>query len=280
MAEQSAIQDVPHRFSLYWGFGNPLEVADDRRLLADMANLKMRSRAEPAEPDAAMIRNGSVSPPKGGPSSPPRQWALPHSPSGPRTDSQPFRGARPGTAPAGGRTPQTLGGFRRLEEAPPSTAGGAHVPSLTPQQAERVKRMQKLARNRAQGARELEARWKKADEVVAARRAGVQADAQSRVVQWADKRERGVKSVTTMSIARTHALEECLRVKERRTQLRKEEVAEAARQRQVEMQSQRAHAVARFKQHVRERDQRLSEAEVSTASHTARNLHPTACHPP
>ena len=38
------LQMVPRDFSLYWGFGDPLEELDDRELLSKMAHLKEAAR--------------------------------------------------------------------------------------------------------------------------------------------------------------------------------------------------------------------------------------------
>lgn len=200
MAHYEAVQDVPHDFSLYWGFGSPLEVLEDRRLLAEIANLKVRSRMPEPFAMAGSPQKDSVAA---------TCWALPHSS---REFALSNRRARPDTAPASGRksiSPPRLGRPATLSAcASPPTSG------LKPQQAARVKRMQKLQRSRAAGARELEQRWITADRVVAARRAGAQADAQARVGQWVDKRDKGASIVTNLALARTHALEELLRMKE------------------------------------------------------------------
>ena len=61
----STMEQPARNFNLYWGFGEPLEVLDDRALLADMARLKQRANYPDGKtlPQSPRIAPPGVPPP-------------------------------------------------------------------------------------------------------------------------------------------------------------------------------------------------------------------------
>jgi len=238
------LSHVPRAYSVYWGFGQPLSVLDDRELLAKMAHLKQLAARTPASSGATATGAGSSR----GPQPPP------HAPSRPAPASSTHgRAHRPRTAPPGGRA------------ATPRKAD----PLVDPHQAAR----EQLREIRAQQKREvestsarLEKRSKEADETVARQREALYAQAQERVARWDAKRLQARANVGKVDSERLNELRESLQQKTARVEAwRTEQEAEERVKRDGRF-VHRAEATQRFATGLQEREVQLQDAEARVAA--------------
>ena len=235
-------------FNLYWGFGEPLEVLDDRALLADMARLKQRANY----PDGKTLPQS----PRIAPPVPP-----------PSTKSVPsLRRTRPSTAPTGGRrTPFAATPLIEARAASPTNSDGQTPDGMTPQIARREKfaRDQRLKQKR--DAANLEKRWQQVDAAAAASRQATADAARERVHVWDGKRQSGQQRLDVSIDKRTVQLGESLRRKNERIEAWRQRVeAEEARKREEHAEIRKA-AGKRFAQGMRTREFRLQEAQDRVA---------------
>ncbi len=248
--EASGTNVVPHEYSIYWGFGEPLDMLDDQALLSDMASLKLKAREDV---DYSMLRQAASRQDAGSPT----RWALPNSPNASVAIG---RHQRPQTAPATRGSPGSP-----LHLLRPRTDTVPFTPSLTPQQEAREKRYQQQMAQRQRGVVELEHRWRRADAVVAERREEAFNAARARVDQWDQKRSQGRLVVVKRAQSRAEELKRMVEEKERRLAERREKEAEAARARHQAQAAHQAAASARFAENMLARDSRMADAERRVA---------------
>lgn len=244
-------ENVARDFSVYWGFGSPLPVVDDRLLLHEMAALKQR---------ATPTRHAM---PAKAPPTPHRQL-----PALLTADSSTERMCTP--TPPSTRRPQTAPASARsfaVRGAPtPAGSGDGALKGVTPQQARREKwlREQRLQQRRA--AVNLEQRWQEADSTVSERRRQSAEQAHARVLQWDGKRRDGRKRVEVSLTSRKDALTDALRDKEERLAAWRQRVeADELEKRQAHAAAQ-LEATERFAHGLQRRDGNLAAAEARVAA--------------
>ena len=249
------MEQPARNFNLYWGFGEPLEVLDDRALLADMARLKQRANY----PDGKTLPQSPRIAPPGVPP--------------PSTKSAPsLRPTRPSTAPTvGRRTPAAMIPLVELptplveaRAASPSNSEGQTPGRMTPfARRERYARDQRLKQKR--NAANLEKRWEQVDAAAAASRQATADAARERVSVWDGKRQSGQQRLDVSTDKRTALLGESLRVKNDRVDAwRQRQEAEEARKREEHAENRKA-AGKRFAQGMRTRESRLQDAQDRVA---------------
>ena len=276
----------PKSFNLYYGFGDALEVLDDRELLASMANLKQRAlspkRAAEAGLDRAReeeeqggssnfapappvnSRPQSAAPRKGTQGRPSRPSSAPPK----RPQQQPAQGAASSSADAEQQQQQ-----QGREAADGSDSGdadlaaGYSVPPPSFQQVmerrERFMREEEALRRRE--LQRLEKRWEEADALVEAKREQVAQEARARVEQWSSKKTGGRARLEKDNARRLDSLTTDLLKKEERLRRYRERCEREEREKREEHARMRSEAAQRFATGVKERVFRLAEAEARVA---------------
>ena len=199
---------MAREFSIYSGFGKPLDILDDHDLLTKMAQLKHSAR----EPDVSLRGSGT------------RMFGvsdLEEDTPAPMTPKPP---TRPRTAPSHRTPPAAPASASRLASADEVAARQ----ELARQQLYELRARQR--RTILQEAAKMERRGQDADKAVASRREKAFHEAQARVAKWTDKRATSARRVQMSSEKRIGTLTEEMIMKEARLlQWRREEAAEAKR---------------------------------------------------
>lgn len=278
----------PKSFNLYYGFGDPLEVLDDRDLLASMAHLKQRALSPKRAAEAGLDRareeqqqgNFAPAPPansrpqsaaprkgkqggKGRPSSAPPKRAL----------QQPAQGAS-ASADAQQQQEEEQGQEGQVGQEGQDTddAGGsdsyeasARPPSFQQVMERRERFMREEEAMRRRELQRLEKRWEDADALVEAKREQVAQEARARVEQWSSKKTGGRARLERDNAKRLDSLTTDLLKKEERLRRYRERCEREERERREEHARMRAEAAQRFATGVKERVFRLAEAEARVA---------------
>ena len=270
---------LPMSFNLYYGFGEPLEVLDDRDLLTSMAQLKQRALS----PKRNLAGLDGDTPELMAPAPPPS--TRPHS-AAPRKKSG--IGARPSSAPpkrqqqpsaaaqqqqqqqqrsAGQQEqqPQQLTDGERAESEASHQEYNAPPPSFQQVMERRDRFMREEEKTRRRELQRLEKRWEEADAKVEAKREQAAQDARARVEQWGKKRSSGKARLEHDNAKRLDALTTDLLKKEERLRRYHERMEREERQKREEHAQMRMEAAQRFATGVRARTFRLQEAEERVA---------------
>ena len=228
---------VPRNFSIYWGFGAPIDELDDHDLLLRMAHLKTLARA----PQEGFPRAEA-------------SWSAP-----PAASRRP---ARPRTAPPAGRF--SLDAVTAANARPPSAKENSSKQQAVAKQRSglHVKQMRELAEEAAR----LERRVKAAGRAAAEHRAQSYKEAQARCARWETKHTQSLRFVQASKAEREGMLKEMLHGRDERLAAWHADQEELARIGNEQKSAACAHATQCFAERVQSRETRLAEAELQVAA--------------
>ena len=239
---------LPLSFNLYTGFGEVLEVLDDRDLLTQMANLKQRALSPQRQPAEGTAADGAAA----------------GSGAAALGNSSLKQPVRPQTAPPGGRKKKAAAAAA-ADGSQDEIPAGEGVVFGAAQQARRGRWEREEKAERKRQAAKLEKRWEEADRVVNERREKAAADAKSRVAAWDGKRQGGKARMNADMAKRLDELAGDLLKKEKRLNDFRDRTAAEVAQKREEHASMRMQAAQRFAVGITERTNRLKEAEERVA---------------